>query len=304
MNPPKMPVDWRKHFPKGYEPDSARADVFDPALRHHGRAFIKGPHCFEDPAEETRFKTARAQVLRRCLAAIGQAPMGDRLVARGSAVLEVWYGEHARPAKDLDVVVTPASVLPASDEGLRLLSDLARAITDVLRLEGTNLDPATIPVDDIWTYERAEGRRLTFPWFWEGRVRDTVQVDIVFNEPLLTAPVALTVEGVPVRVASKEESLAWKLLWIADDGYPQGKDLYDAVLLAENASLPPGLLQRVFEAKDSACWREEFNQGEFQLHTHVDWENFALEHPALAQGDDTAYWARLKTALQRRADGA
>ncbi|AKQ68409.1 hypothetical protein A176_005321 [Myxococcus hansupus] len=302
MNPPKMPVDWRKHFPKGYEPDSTRTDVFDPALRHHGRAFIKGPPRFEAPEEEARFKTARARVLRKCLAAIGHAPVGDRLVARGSAVLEVWYRERARPAKDLDVVVTPASVLPASEEGLRLLSDLTLAITDVLRLEGTNLDPATIPVDDIWTYERAEGRRLTFPWFWEGRVRDTVQVDIVFNEPLLTAPLALTVEGVPVRVASKEESLAWKLLWLADDSYPQGKDLYDAVLLAENAPLPPGLLQRVFEAKDGACWRDAFNQGELHSHTEVDWPNFALEHPTLAQGDVTSYWARLKAALLRHAD--
>ncbi|GHG70618.1 nucleotidyl transferase AbiEii/AbiGii toxin family protein [Comamonas sp. JC664] len=303
MNPPKMPVDWRKHFPKAYEPDSTRADVFDPALRHHGRAFIKGPPHFEDPAEEARFRTTRARVLRRCLAAIGHAPVGDRLVVRGSAVLEVWYGERARPAKDLDVVVTPASVGPNSHEGEKLLRDLAQAITDVLRVEGTNLDPAAIPVDAIWTYERAEGRRLTFPWFWEGRVRDSVQVDVVFNEPLLTAPIALTVDAVPVRVASKEESLAWKLLWLADDGYPQGKDLYDAVLLAEDTSLPPGLLQRVFEAKSSDCWQDEFNQGEFHFHTRVDWPNFALEHPTLAQGDVDSYWARLKTALQRGASG-
>ena len=41
-------------------------------------------------------------------------------------------------------------------------------------------------------------------------------------------------------------SLAWKLLWLHSDMHPRGKDLYDAMLLAESTSMPPGLLEAVF----------------------------------------------------------
>ncbi|MFJ1549686.1 hypothetical protein [Streptomyces sp. NPDC088246] len=55
----------------------------------------------------------------------------------------------------------------------------------------------------------------------------------------------------PVRTASPGLSLAWKLLWLAEDqeaeGRPAAKNLYDAVLLAEHPStrLSPRLLRTV-----------------------------------------------------------
>ena len=55
---------------------------------------------------------------------------------------------------------------------------------------------------------------------------------------------------VPVLAASNEESLAWKLLWLFSDFYPQGKDRYDAVLLAERTALRSSLLKTVLEDGD------------------------------------------------------
>lgn len=299
MSTPTIPDRQRKGLPAGYEPDDNRPDVFDPALKHHPAAFIKGPPRFEDAAEEARFRTARARMLRWCLAGIGGAPVGDRVVVRGSVAMALWYGERARPAKDIDLVVTPESVHPESSEGRQLLAGLTRAVTDALRLEGIDLNPADIPVDGIWTYERAEGRRLTFPWAWEGRVRDSIQVDVVFNERLLSSPIPLAVEGVEVRAASPEESLAWKLLWLASDGWPQGKDLYDAVLLAENVTLPPGFLRRVFAEKHGP-WSDDYEAGMFEPASQVDWPNFVREHPALTQGSVAEFRARLERALSKK----
>ncbi len=94
-----------------------------------------------------------------------------------------------------------------------------------------------VALDKIWTYERAEGRRLSFPYDDLDAGGSQVQLDFVFGEPLLDppAPVTLALGGEPVSLlaASPGESLLWKLLWLATDMYPQGKDLYDAVLLAE-----------------------------------------------------------------------
>ncbi|MFY2557846.1 nucleotidyl transferase AbiEii/AbiGii toxin family protein [Corallococcus terminator] len=296
MSGPTIPGRRHRGVPEGYEKDDNRPDVFDPALKQHPLAFIKGHPRFEDAEEEARFRAARARILRRCLAGIGRAPVGDRVVARGSVVLELWYGEQARPAKDIDLVVTPETVLPESSAGRHLLAGLTRAVTEALRLEGTDLDPAAIPVDGIWTYERAEGRRLTFPWTWEGRVRDAVQVDVVFNERLLSSPLPLAVEDTEVRVATPAESLAWKLVWLVSDIWPQGKDLYDAVLLAENVSVSLDFLERVFTEKQGdsteslkAVWRNEASR--------ADWPNFAREYPRLAQGSLEDFLARLERAL-------
>ncbi|PYC74957.1 hypothetical protein C7C45_03455 [Micromonospora arborensis] len=41
----------------------------------------------------------------------------------------------------------------------------------------------------------------------------------------------------PVLAAPAPLALAWKLLWLATDRYPQGKDLYDAALLAEHTTV-------------------------------------------------------------------
>ncbi|WP_342380406.1 nucleotidyl transferase AbiEii/AbiGii toxin family protein [Myxococcus stipitatus] len=298
MSKPDDPTYPRHWLPKGFEQDARRTNVFDPALKHYGAAYVKAPPRFEDAEEAAAFRAARSRLLRTSLAAIGRSSVARQLVVRGSIALELWYGERARPAKDIDLVVTPETIGPESSEGQQLFTELRQAVTQALRDEGLPVEPESIPVDAIWTYERAEGRRLTFPWTWRGRLRDTVQVDIVFNERMCAAPVPLTVEGVTLRGASPAESLASKLLWLTNDSYPQGKDLFDAVLLAEDVRLPAELLRRVF-AEKHGHWFDTYLTGEFTLDQEVDWANFALEHPTLAQGRAEEHWLRLKRALLR-----
>lgn len=94
--------------------------------------------------------------------------------------------------------------------------------------------------------------------------------------------------------AGKEVSLAWKLLWLETDIYPQGKDLYDAALLAEQTHLPLNLLKEILQSSD---WR--FNEEltiEFPLKWEVDWKNFKLEYPWI-EGEAREWQARLSSAL-------
>ena len=47
------------------------------------------------------------------------------------------------------------------------------------------------------------------------------------------------------RETDQRPALAWKLLWLATDTYPQGKDLYDAVLLAEHTTVDQSLVRQL-----------------------------------------------------------
>ena len=54
-----------------------------------------------------------------------------------------------------------------------------------------------------------------------------------------------------VTARSLAPDCAWKLLWLHSDMHPRGKDLYDAMLLAEATTLPSPLLRAVFEIANS-----------------------------------------------------
>ena len=97
----------------------------------------------------------------------------------------------------------------------------------------------------IWTYERADGLRLALPFDTPDLANGTVQIDVVFGEHLPLAPQPLTLPGVAVPVLAAPASLAlpWKLMWLATDCYPQGKDLYDAALLAEHCRVEQTLVR-------------------------------------------------------------
>lgn len=106
------------------------------------------------------------------------------------------------------------------------------------------------------TYDRVPGTRLVFRWTAPGLPWGATQLDFVFGERLPVAHQTLDVRLAPNRhaelqVAPKDLSLAWKLLWLNSDGHPRGKDLYDAMLLAEATTLPWPLIQAVFEIADS-----------------------------------------------------
>jgi hypothetical protein len=277
--------------------DPDRADVFDPALKQYREAFIKGPPRDSDVA--CRLAETRSSLLRASLVALACSVVRDALVLRGSLTLEAWFGRRARRAKDMDLVVRDPSCPPDGDVATGILLGVADAVRAALADADVHVPGADIPVDRIWTYERAEGRRLAVPWTFAGSTRETIQVDVVFRETIQDAPRLEPVSdprGVPYRghvphlwFASREESLAWKVLWLDTDFHPQGKDVYDAVLLAEDGPLSLRMLERVYAAK-SQTWRHGTNAN-FLEDAAIDWEGFSRESPALV-GRGGATWVR------------
>ncbi|MFF3686145.1 nucleotidyl transferase AbiEii/AbiGii toxin family protein [Streptomyces sp. NPDC002187] len=197
----------------------------------------------------------------------------------GAARYEIWGEEEfsaygARPLlppEGLRWLDAPALGVPASP-----LQDLIEAIREhPAAAGGVTLDPDGVRGDDLKGYdgdvsyddrdEESEydmpGVRAVIPWqapgSLPGRAQGEIQVDFALDEVLHDAPVWTAVprgDGGPptaVRTASRELSLAWKLLWLitdhGKDGSAGGKDLYDAVLLAEcpHTRLTPRLLRKV-----------------------------------------------------------
>ena len=126
-------------------------------------------------------------------------------------------------------------------------------------------------------------------------------MDVVFKEDLWTDPVQTQIptsqnSSRTVWSVDQEISLAWKLLWLETDIYPQGKDLYDAALLAENTHLSLDLLKLVLQSGDWRPRSEEFT-ADFPLEWEVDWENFKLEYP-WTTGSAEEWQLRLSAALK------
>ncbi|WP_282202561.1 nucleotidyl transferase AbiEii/AbiGii toxin family protein [Kitasatospora fiedleri] len=279
------------------DPRARQAAVFDPSLKQHADAYRPTDPRFADPAPATAWRAARRTAMDAVLAAVAASRWADHLVLRGSVVLRAWFGPAAREPGDLDFVVVPADWGLDDPRTAALFADLTAAV------------PAAGPVrflpdeavdEDIWTYDRVPGRRLLLPWAADGLPGGGVQVDFVFTERLPLEPDPLEVApGAVLRVAGRELSLSWKLLWLAADAYPQGKDLYDAVLLAESTALRYGVL------------REVFTGGEIHLAEHppgpddlpggapdtggADWAHFRTEYPDLPAADDLC--RRLAAAL-------
>jgi hypothetical protein len=273
--------------------------VFDPSLRQFLRAFRLGDPIFSDPDVAQRWRSARTQVMDHLLKIAAQSPWSEHLVLRGSLLLKAWLGAAAREPGDMDWVVTPKSVRVTDPLAREMIEGLVRCAAEDPVTGEALIDVAGIVTDDIWTYERAPGKRIGFPWQAQGVPPGVVQVDLVFEEELWLAPVLTHVplcDGGTVEAwaASKELALAWKLLWLETDSYPQGKDLYDAVLLAEQAKLSLEILERIL-------WDEGYPPARqldagFPLEWDVDWDNFKLEYPAV-EGTARDWQERLAAAL-------
>lgn len=117
-------------------------------------------------------------------------------------------------------------------------------------------DAATFATDWSYAYSSTYGKggaRILLPWTAADGSGGTVQLDFAYDEtlpePAVLSAVPRADGGTPnaVWTASPALSLAWKLQWLAADqaaqGRSGGKDLYDAVLLAEldGMVLPPRL---------------------------------------------------------------
>jgi hypothetical protein len=173
---------------------------------------------------------------------------------------------------------------------------------------GVLLDADAAKPDGTWTYAEYDtpGVRLVVPWRADGLTPGEVRLDFARDELLPEPPVWTAVPrgdgGAPVvvRTAGPEVSLAWKVLWLHTDSASegaQGKDLYDAVLLAEadGTRLSPRLLRKVlrrtlggaadgFTPDDVTAWR-------------VDWDGFRAEHPWIS-GTAQDWLGRLHHALR------
>ncbi|WP_369200783.1 nucleotidyl transferase AbiEii/AbiGii toxin family protein [Streptomyces sp. PU-14G] len=292
--------------------------VFDPSAAHHAKAMRLGDPEFADAETGERWYAARRCALDLALAAVASSAWADHLVLRGSVLLRAWYAEAAREPGDLDFVVEPSGWQVTDTRTGQMLDELARAAEAASHAARgpVRLDADNAARDEIWTYDRVPGRRLVIPWTAEGLPGGTVQLDFVFNETLpapavrtrVPRPAGVAGEPLTVRAASRELSLAWKLLWLVSDAYPEGKDLYDAVLLAEDPSvtLPFDLFRAVFrDVEDGLYDRNPVLLGDLAYAAQcVEWFEFAKEHPHIAGPPDFAHDAppadwpdRLTTAL-------
>jgi hypothetical protein len=165
---------------------------------------------------------------------------------------------------------------------------------------GVRIDASGAVCEDIWTYERVPGRRMMLPWEAPGTPGGWVQLDFVFGESLPEPPERIPApSGGLLQGATPALSLAWKVLWLVVDGWSQGKDLYDAVLLAERHPLPNALLQEVFRlggewpvpGRDRVLGADVTDALQY-----VEWRHFADEYPQFA-GREQEFVARLEAAL-------
>ncbi|MER5478182.1 nucleotidyl transferase AbiEii/AbiGii toxin family protein [Streptomyces sp. NPDC002734] len=289
-----------------------QSPVFDPAMKHRTDAYRASEPRFEHARQGARWRAARRRALDLVLEAVAGSAWSDALVLRGSALMALRFGAEAREPGDLDFVVVPHTWAMEDPGTARMLEEIARAAQSLSGWEAAcpRFDARGAVTEDIWTYERVPGRRMVLPWSApeaSGLPGGSVQLDFVFNERLLQEPEPVELPGGgTVRAATLELSLAWKVLWLLCDRYPQGKDLYDAVLLAERVPLAQELLRPVLE--DCEDWPYLRSLG-LLTRAHlaeqladVQWEEFVVDHPEF-EGRRQEYTGRLLDALESTLDG-
>ncbi len=305
---PREPLDDEtraaRHLPLTLRPvvgdDVRQRAVFDPSLRHNFQGYRAGDPVFDDPERTVAWVRARRAAMDAVLLAVAESEWRDSLVLRGSVLLAERFGQEAREPGDLDFVVVPETWRMEDGRTGRMLDGIAAAADGRAGIKASGAVS-----EEIWTYDRVPGRRMVLPWSVPGLPDGQVQLDFVFNErlPVPPEPVELAC-GAVVLAATAALSLAWKVLWLVSDRHPQGKDLYDAVLLAERHRLPNSLLQEVFRQAGEAP--QPNRDVELLDIVHIapegyvgaEWEHFAAEYPELAAPGDEAFLARLVEALR------
>ncbi|MHA6760228.1 nucleotidyl transferase AbiEii/AbiGii toxin family protein [Streptacidiphilus sp. PAMC 29251] len=290
------------------DPGVVQPAIFEPALKQHANAYRAADPRFADERIGRAWYAARRSAMDLVLAAIANSPWADALVLRGSVLLRAWFGDAAREPGDLDFVVVPASWRIEEQRTDDMLTGIAQAAESAgwSSGPGVQFDAAEAVSEDIWTYERVPGRRLILPWTAADLPGGIVQLDFVFNERLPVAPEPLLVPAAHgdsaalLNAATAELSLAWKLMWLLTDTYPQGKDLYDAVLLAEHTLLRFEVLREAFlDAVPDQGTLPVDHQRISALPADAEWKHFSKEYPDLT-GTGTAadFVDRLSTALE------
>ncbi|MGW1022100.1 nucleotidyl transferase AbiEii/AbiGii toxin family protein [Streptomyces sp. NPDC002577] len=313
---PKEPLDdatrTRERLPRTLRPvpgdDVVQRPVFDPALKQYENAYRATDPAFADPARGEAWRAARRRALDLVPAAIAGSEWVDSLVLRGSMLMSAWFSEAAREPGDLDFVVVPHTWAIDDARTDRMLDGIAAAAQALADDRGREIGVSArgAVVEDIWTYERVPGRRMVLPWSAPGLPGGHVQLDFVFNERLPEAPEPVKLPGgATVQAATPRLSLAWKLMWLINDMHAQGKDLYDAVLLAERHPLPYELLHDVFRL--SGEWPYPYREkilleDVVEAVGFVEWDHFVTEYPQFAE-DERQFADRLVRAVTPTFEG-
>ncbi|MGW4082287.1 nucleotidyl transferase AbiEii/AbiGii toxin family protein [Streptomyces sp. NPDC004822] len=285
--------------------DVSQRLVFDPSMKQHYNAYRATDPAFADPDRTDAWRAARRRALDLVLDAIAGSEWADALVLRGSVLMSVWFGEAAREPGDLDFVVVPETWRMEEERTARMLDGIARAAGESSG-DGVRVSAEGAVVEDIWTYERVPGRRMVLPWSAPGLPEGHVQLDFVFNERLPEPPEPVELPGGAVLwAATPALSLAWKMMWLINDMHAQGKDLYDAVLLAERHPLPYELLHEVFRL--SGEWPYPYQEyvgfgNVVEALGFVEWRHFVTEYPQYAD-DEQAFVDRLVRAVAPTFEG-
>lgn len=290
-------------LPVSDPPRVSRPRLFEPALLHVCGAYRHGDPAFEEPADAERWAIARRKVVSAILRHLADVPLlEEHLVLRGSLLMQCWFPSQAREPGDLDFVVMPPEIEIDGDEAIELFDSLISSLKRG-RVEGdVVLQADAIRSDLIWAYDRVPGRRFLIPWQAGTLPVGTAQIDVVFGERLPAGEVAAEslslADGstVTFNAASRPISLAWKLQWLLTDMHPQGKDLYDAVLLAESTEFSRELLAEVLRRERHQGFPRGVDLGDIMGLT-VEWELFQTEYPWV-DGTRQSWLERLVEALR------
>ena len=171
---------------------------------------------------------------------------------------------------------------------------------------GIVLDPEGFDESGDWTYSgySMRGSRVTIPWGTRDdpahRMSGVVQLDFAGDEPMPRRPVWTRIPRLAggfsvLWAAGPELSLVWKLMWLVEDssdgGVSRGKDLYDAVVLAELTGVREAI--RAGGSAQAGLRRRDVDGLE------VDWEAFVAEYPQV-EGSVEEWKQRLTNALGLR----
>ncbi|HTJ66365.1 MAG TPA: nucleotidyl transferase AbiEii/AbiGii toxin family protein [Actinospica sp.] len=287
-----------------YEDGTDQLPIFEPALVHFPNAYRAADPRFEDDQLTQRWLRARREALDLALAAVSGNEYAEHLMLRGSVLMNGWYPAAAREPGDLDFVVLAQDWGVTDNRTGMLFKQLARDAENLSTATDVHINASGAVKDDIWTYDRVPGRRLMLPWQADGLPGGWVQLDFVFGEKIHLEPerteIALSPgrDRVPLRTASKELSLAWKIVWLLTDAHPQGKDLYDAVLLAEDTPLSYHVLRAALTETDERFRGFVITVSELaDLDIDDGWDHFRREYPSI-EGSAEDWLQRLCTALK------
>ena len=255
--------------------------IFDPAVLQFAHGFRLGGPTIGDPARRRRWLDHHRAVGTEVIRQLALGPIGSSLMLRGSWLLALWYGERAREPHDVDYVSL------GSIDADELVAGVVATLGAASSVRDLGVRGADIELSPIWTYDRVEGRRLALPWAVADDLVGVLQIDLTFDEPFDEPPVPWCLDdGTEVLAATPSQSLVWKLEWLLTDMYPQGKDLYDAVLLHEAAPLTaPQWRRAVDRVRSSDGWHRPTPPTADDLYVpDTEWAWFCEEYPQMTAG--------------------